>query len=191
MDTFMTFADLSTNMQEGRDFTITTQKKNSPILIMAIHGGAIEPFTTDIATAIAGDEYGLYLFEGIREQANEQLHIGSMYFDEPRAQDMTLGVETIISIHGYHDAEHEFVMIGGLNEVLVERIARNVGDIDIEVRPFEGMFHPNDARNICNRGSSGGGVEIEISKKLRDALREDAGLCRLFTKAIRNAIAQQ
>ncbi|AKM78462.1 MAG: hypothetical protein UX49_C0009G0031 [Candidatus Wolfebacteria bacterium GW2011_GWC2_46_275] len=186
----MTFANLAAHMQEGVDFRITAQKKNESILIMAIHGGNIEPFTTEIATAIAGNEYGLYLFEGVRAHNNKELHIGSMYFDEPRAQDMALGAETIVSVHGHRNTEHEFVMIGGLNRGLAERIARNIGDIDIEVRPFEEIFHPGDARNICNRGLLGGGVEIEISRKLRDALREDAGLYRLFTNAIRRAIAR-
>lgn len=188
IDTFATFEDLAAQMVEGRDYRVVTRDSGSPFLIAAIHGGNIEPFTSDIAIAIAGEEYNLYLFEGAMEQGDLQLHIGSRYFDEPRLKDMIRNAEVVVSIHGQRDHGEEFVMVGGLCDGLVDKIIDHVRAVDIDVRPFETTFDPRDAQNICNKGTSGGGVEIEISRKLRDALKEDEGMCRLFTNAIRHAI---
>lgn len=188
IDTFATFEDLEKQMVEDKDYRIMTRSSESPYMIVAIHGGNIEPFTSNVASLIAGTEYNLYLFEGIREQGNLQLHIGSRYFDEPRLKDMVRSTEVVISIHGQRDQEEEFIMVSGLHDELVGKVIDHVREVGIDVRPFEEKFSPRDIQNICNTGTSGGGVEIEISRKLRDALREDEGMCRLFTNAIRHAI---
>lgn len=182
----MTFRDLAKHTQEGVDFRIRTKKVGSPILIMAIHGGSIEPLTSEIATAIAGDEFDLYLFEGLRSKGNDLLHIDGNYFDEPQAQDMLTRAEVAISVHGHANTEQEFVMIGGLFGELIAAMEKYLMDIGIEVYPQD---HPNDVRNICNRGLLGKGVELMISEKLRIALKDDEGLYRLFIHAIRRAIA--
>lgn len=189
IDTYSKFDDLAAHAVEGKDYRITTKKKGDPYVIMAIHGGLIEPFTSDMAIAIAGEEYGLYLFEGIREQRNAELHIASGYFDEPQAKDMVRTADVVISIHGYRDKENEWVMVGGLHEGLVEMIRTHLSEIDLPPQPFDGRSAPESPQNICNQGMSGGGVEIAISKKLRDSLRDDPGLYRLFINAIRHAIA--
>ncbi len=188
IDTYATFEDLAMHTVEGQDYRIVTKKTNSPFLSIAIHGGSIEPLTSEIASSIAGDEHNLYLFEGLRTQRNEELHIGSEYFDEPRMKDMERDAEVIISIHGYHSVGGEFVMVGGLCTELVEKIITHLQEVDIEIRQMDALLHTESSQNICNKGMSGGGVDIEISEKLRVALQEDAGLYRLFTNAIRHAI---
>lgn len=188
IDTFATYENLSAHMEEGRDYRIVTKKTNSPYLIIAIHGGSIEPYTSSIASSIAGGDHNLYLFEGVKEKGNAQLHIGSRYFDEPQAKDMVRNADVIISIHGQKNEEEEFVMVGGLDEQLANKISDHLRAINVDVRPFESSRHPESPENICNKGMSGGGIEMEISKKLRNALREDEGLHRLFVNAIRHAI---
>jgi phage replication-related protein YjqB (UPF0714/DUF867 family) len=190
IDTFRTFEELRAQMSEGSDYQVTTKNTGSPYLIMAIHGGEIEPFTSDIAKAIAGEEYSLYAFEGVDKEKSPSLHIGSRYFDEPQAMDMVRSAEIVISIHGQRDKESEFVMVGGLCEELVKKITEHLQAIDIPIQPFERDFYPRNADNICNKGMSGRGVELEISRKLRDALREDGGMYRLFINAIRHAIEE-
>lgn len=189
IDRFAKFEDLTGYMQEGKDFRIVMKKRSSPYLIAAIHGGGIEPFTSNIAEAIAGEEYSLYLFEGIGEKGGSQLHITSSYFDEPQALEMVHSADIVITIHGQQDTEHEFVMVGGLCAGLVSKILEHLREVDIATRLFEQRMHPDDPDNICNRGLSGEGVEIEISRKLREALQDDEGLYRLFIQAIRKAIA--
>ena len=190
IDIYLKFDDLAVRMVEGKDYRITIKKKSGPYVIMAIHGGLIEPFTSDIAAAIAGEEYGLYLFEGIRERKNLELHIASEYFDEPQAKDMIRVADTVISIHGYRDKATEGVMVGGLHEHLAEKIRTHLSEVDMPLRPFGIRSVAESPQNICNQGMSGGGVEIAVSRKLRDSLRDDAGLYRLFINAIRHAIAE-
>jgi phage replication-related protein YjqB (UPF0714/DUF867 family) len=38
--------------------------------VIAPHGGGIDQYTSDIARAIAGAEFNLYLFEGISRSGN-------------------------------------------------------------------------------------------------------------------------
>lgn len=188
IDTFATYEDLAKHMVEGTDYRIVTKDASSPFLIIAIHGGYIEPFTSNIASSIAGEDHGLYLFEGIRENGNDQLHIGSRYFDEPRSKNMLHNADVVISIHGQRNEDKEFVSIGGLSGELIKKIADHLQAVDIPVREFEACMKPESPENICNKGISGGGVELEISRKLRNTLQEDAGMYRLFIDAIRHAI---
>jgi phage replication-related protein YjqB (UPF0714/DUF867 family) len=53
------------------------------VAVIAPHGGGIEPGTSELATAIAGDDFSLYLFEGLKSAGNGELHITSTNFDEP------------------------------------------------------------------------------------------------------------
>lgn len=186
IDAFMTFRDLAEHMQEGVDFRIRTQRVDSPILIMAIHGGNIEPMASELATSIAGSEFDLYLFEGLRDAENELLHIDENYFDEPQAQEMVSRTGIVVSVRGHQDAEHEFVMIGGMHKEMISEMAKRLTNIGIEVYAYD---RPDDTRNVCNRGLLGKGIELIVSKKLRDALQDDAGLHRLLIQTIRRAIA--
>jgi GNAT superfamily N-acetyltransferase len=47
-----------------------------------------------------------------------------------------------------------------------------------------------DPMNICNRGKSRQGVQLEVSRKVRDLLRSDQGQLRVFSDAVRRAIQQ-
>ena len=83
MDTYNSFANLAKHAEEGRDFKVRTQERLGTTVIIAPHGGGIEPGTSEIAEAIAGNDLSLYLFEGIRDENNRELHITSTRFDEP------------------------------------------------------------------------------------------------------------
>jgi phage replication-related protein YjqB (UPF0714/DUF867 family) len=45
-----------------------------------------------------------------------------------------------------------------------------------------------DPMNICNRGKLKQGVQLEISRKVRDLLRTDGNELQKFASAVRNAI---
>ncbi len=64
---------------------------SSGILVMAPHGGGIEPGTGDIADGVAGQHHSFYCFKGIKKQGNRALHITSNRFDEPLAMAMVRG----------------------------------------------------------------------------------------------------
>ena len=55
---------------EPGSFEIELDERTSPYTVMAIHGGEIEPGTTDIARAIAGGTHSFYTFRGVKAHGN-------------------------------------------------------------------------------------------------------------------------
>jgi len=168
---FRCYEDLARRYTEGVDYSVHVMaRERSGVAVVAPHGGHIEGRTSDIARLIAGDEHRLYLFEGLRTTGDnfDCLHLASHRFDEPRALDLISGCDTVISVHGYA-APGPDVLLGGLNEGLKRELAHALAQLGFscltEGHPFPGR-HP---RNICNRGRSGEGVQLELSRGLRKA----------------------
>lgn len=133
----------------------------------APHGGGIEPGTSEIARAIAEEDFDLYLFEGILPDHNyTRLHVTSHNFDEPRCLEIISICDIVLAIHGCDDSYSQ-VLLGGRDANLKAAIARalELASIDclLEGHPFQGR----GLQNICNRGRSGRGVQIELPRKLR------------------------
>ena len=171
LNDFRCYDELARCYTEGVDYAVHVMpRERSRVAVLAPHGGRIEGRTSEIARLIAGDEHGLYLFEGLRKTGDnfERLHLASQWFDEPRALDLVSVCDTVIAVHGYA-APGPDVLLGGLNERLKVEIAQALTEIGfsclIEGHRFPGR-HP---RNICNRGRSGEGVQLELSEGLRKA----------------------
>ncbi len=171
LNDFRCYDELAQRYVEGVDYAVHVMpRERSQVAVLAPHGGRIEGRTSEIARLIAGDEHGLYLFEGLRTTGDnfERLHLASQWFDEPRALDLISGCDTVVAVHGYA-APGPDVLLGGLNEPLKAEIAQALTEIGfsclIEGHRFPGR-HP---RNICNRGRSGEGVQLELSEGLRKA----------------------
>ena len=83
-DRYADFTELKRN-DKNKDWRIKTKhRKNKDILVTAIHGGGIEPGTTEIARRISNvGKYNFYTFEGLRKSNNDQLHVTSTHFNEP------------------------------------------------------------------------------------------------------------
>jgi phage replication-related protein YjqB (UPF0714/DUF867 family) len=79
-------------------------------------------------------------------------------------------------------------MVGGLNDSLRSKIATQLEAASFETRPPTEGLMGNDPMNICNRGKSKQGVQLEISRKIRDLLRHDRNQLKLFSQAIRKGI---
>ena len=165
------YGHLEQHYEEGVDFAVhVTIRERSRVAVIAPHGGRIEGRTSEIARLIAGEEHRLYLFEGLRTTGDnfDCLHLASHRFDEPRALDLIAHCDTVVAVHGYA-APGPDVLLGGLNERLKVEIAQALTEIGfsclIEGHRFPGR-HP---RNICNRGRSGEGVQLELSEGLRKA----------------------
>lgn len=92
---YLNFSDLLSNERPGRDYEIRHRDGLSRVLILAPHGGAIEPGTTEIAAALAGSEHHYYSFLGLRQSGNQGLRIPSTVFDEPLALPMAAISERI------------------------------------------------------------------------------------------------
>jgi len=74
-DTYSNFRELKLHEQEDRDYRIKISANWHQVLVIAPHGGNIEPYTSEIAQWIAKDDFAWYLFEGIRDKEVRKLHI--------------------------------------------------------------------------------------------------------------------
>ena len=187
MASYTSFKELANHEVEGQDYRIRIELRDPLVLIMAPHGGKIEPTTVEIAEAIAGTDYSFYCLEGLKT-GSRVLHIESHLFDEPRALQTAQKAEVVVTVHGQLNQKEEFVMVGGLNESLRSKIATQLEAASFQTRPPAEGLMGNDPMNICNRGKSKQGVQLEVSRKVRDVLRRDRNHLKLFSEAVRNAI---
>jgi hypothetical protein len=98
-DRYRSYGELAAAHREGIDFRVQVVQRGSGVAIIAPHGGRIERGTSEIARAIAGEDFDLYLFEGCLPSRNfETLHLTSHHFDEPRCLSMISGCHTVVAI---------------------------------------------------------------------------------------------
>ena len=183
----MSFKELVHREVEDQDYRIRIELRDPRVLIMAPHGGKIEPTTGEIAAAIAEDDYSFYCFEGLKTDSRP-LHIESHLFDEPRALQVVQKADVVITIHGQIDQKEEFVMVGGLNDSLRSEITRELEGAGFQTRVPTERLMGTDSQNICNRGKLRRGVQLEVSRKVRDLLKTNLELLQVFAEAVRKAI---
>ena len=199
MDKYSCFEELSAHEARGSDYEVLRRHGTSGIAVLSIHGGGIEPGTSEIADAIAGADHSFYTFRGIKQSGNRDLHITSTTFDEPSALEIVCRSDTIISIHG-SSGQEEFVHAGGLDSELRRCIEAKLRLAGFKTPPGPWSLYPEsedrhpasctaataeelrkpfrmemrlrglDKRNICNRSRRARGVQLEISKGLRTTL---------------------
>ena len=167
MDTYANFEQLSRHEREGHDFVILVKTAPSRVAVMAPHGGGIEPGTVDVAHATAGDDHPFYAFQGIKPSGNGVLHITSNRFDEPRALRMARNADWVLTIHGCRDRV-PCVYVGGRDArrraAFLDALQAAGFRAEESLRPGLRGINPN---NICNRGQTGRGVQLELSEPLR------------------------
>ena len=182
------YADLARSQLEGADFKVCVQRRpESAVAILAPHGGAIEAGTSEIARAVAGAEFNLYLFEGIRPSGNyAALHLTSHCFDEPRCLSLLSACDHVVTIHGCRGKEPR-ALLGGLDLGLKKLISDALAAVGIESHLAGHPYHAIHPRNICNRGRRGAGVQIELTSalRLRKSNRSIVGAIRAVLQSLR------
>ena len=192
------FAELAESLQENTDYRIIARSIKTQFAIVAPHGGRIEHGTSQIADAIAADTHACYLFEGLQPLSHD-LHLSSNAFDEPKSVSLINDVNTVITIHGAY-GKTPYVYFGGLHEqlkqVLIERLIEAGFPAEPDPSPTRQGKKPT---NICNRGKSGKGVQIEMTQGFRKSLfkKPDYNKTRwlpneqfhLFVKTIREGLS--
>lgn len=191
-DQYDSFAALAAREIEDVHYRIHVAVRSSPVVIMAPHGGWIEPGTSEAATAIARETHSLYCFESLTMRAKgDGLHITSTRFDEPCALRLVAGSEVAIGVHGRKDgADDASIWVGGLHEPLRDAISLALLDAGFRAKAV-GEGHPlagRDPRNICNKGRRGAGAQIEIPRALRIKFARDAPHLDVFAEAVRAAL---
>lgn len=183
-DRYMGFSDLAKVQAEGSDFRVHIRSNaKSSIAVIAPHGGSIEQGTSEVAREIAGADFNLYLFEGIRPAGNyAALHLTSHKFDEPRCLELLSNCDHVIAIHGCR-GEKQQALVGGLDEPLKSSLAQAIAGLGIDTRLQGHQFPAVEPKNICNRGRRGVGVQIEMTMALRSQ-----GPCDAISAAIRSVL---
>jgi phage replication-related protein YjqB (UPF0714/DUF867 family) len=173
-DTYPNFATLERHERSGIDYCVLVRREEPAFAIVAPHGGGIEPGSSEIADAIARQRWSFYAFEGLKRSGNSSLHITSTAFDEPMCLVLLSDTTRVVTIHGEEsDDDGEGVFVGGLDIEL----GTHVGAL-LKKQGFDVRKHPSpdlqglDPQNICNRGTAGAGIQLELSRAVRETLFE-------------------
>ncbi len=196
MDKYPNFAALAAAESED-SFLISVRPKGSTVVIVAPHGGGIEPGTSEIACAIAGEDFSYYLFEGTKTNGNSVLHLTSSNFDEPRCLCLLRTAQTVVTIHG-EESKRKVVYLGGRDSALIAalRCALKSHDFAAETHSDPNLQGKLPS-NICNIGRSRKGVQLELSKGLRRSFfasldhagrRQATGQLGKFSEAVRQVL---
>lgn len=187
-DTYRCFRELEESEREGEDWALEHVDRGSRILLLAPHGGWIEPLTTELAKAIAGAEFSFYSFVGLKSGGNERLHLTSHRFDEPVALEAVARADRVLAIHGERSRHGAFVMVGGRWDEMRTSLSDALRGVGFQVlEPREGL-RGRHRRNICNRGRLGAGGQLELSEGLRRQFREEATSREAFVSAVRGVL---
>ncbi|WP_203931692.1 poly-gamma-glutamate hydrolase family protein [Virgisporangium ochraceum] len=160
-------------------------------VILALHGGGIEPGTSELCLAIAGyhpaDQspvpaggpvYDYWMFEGIRSTNNSELHVTSTHCDDPVGWSLARGARRAVSLHGCSPAQAgvpagtSAVLVGGLDTDL--RTALLAAYAGVGIVAIDAVGNPDlggtDPQNIVNRTMTGAGAQLELTTPMRTAM---------------------
>ena len=173
--------------------------QRSDIAVIAPHAGLIEPFTGELAEAIAGREHRFYCFSGSGGQNNRRLHVTSTHFSEPLLTRVLLGASVALTVHGCRQPLAPVTHLGGNNVRLRNRLERSLLRAGFQVDRAQPPLAGRHPHNLVNRTLQGG-VQLEISRvqrrELGDAYRRECNhetscscrFCR-YVAAVRSALA--
>ncbi|MBN6033808.1 poly-gamma-glutamate hydrolase family protein [Amycolatopsis sp. 195334CR] len=172
-------------LTENLDYARWFRHAGGTPVVLAPHGGQIEPGTSQLCRAIArASTCDYWLFEGLRGE--RRLHVTSSRCDDPVALALCAGTDRALSLHGCITLPREGVLIGGLDAefggiVHEELTARGIETLDAAEYPTLAGRSP---RNIVNRTRTGMGVQLELPLALRDAMRGDSPLAQSFVDGV-------
>jgi phage replication-related protein YjqB (UPF0714/DUF867 family) len=154
-------------------------------IVMAIHGGGIEPGTSEIALAVAGyhpdtlvasvDDPGLHdfwLFEGLLPSGNGKLHVTASHYNEPIATELVQNARRCISLHDCSDTQaNGKIQMGGLDfelrDIVLEELT--IAGIPAEITTNK-MLRGESPDNIANKTKILGCAQLEMGTSYRSSL---------------------
>jgi len=147
---------------------IITRSTTSEVAVIAIHGGEMEPGTSELADEIAGSNYNFYTYYG----NSVAKHITATLYNEPIGRNLVESSMRTLSIHGC-DGVDKFTYVGGLDKGLAEKVKKNLVAAGFTIKTAPKNLDASDPINIVNSNGSGQGVQIELSRGLRESFYED------------------
>ena len=167
-DRYSDFNELKKHTTKNKDWKVVTKhRKDKRILVSAIHGGEIEPGTTELARRISNvGKYNFYSFEGLRTNNNDQLHITSTNYDEPKLIKMLDKTKETISIHGF-SGDDPIVYIGGKDRDMSKSIAKELRKKGFTAKESPKEIDAQSSDNFVNMNDTDSGVQLELTTALR------------------------
>ena len=161
----------------GRDFRIAFGDGDiARCLLVAPHGGGIEPGTSEILRAVrdAGG-WAWYEFAGFLRKSNkEALHITSTLFDEPTLLGLLPRTNFVLALHGAAETDEQVVYVGGNwdagGATITDMINAATAAHGIHASEAPAHLRGGEPRNLTNRGKFGRGIQLEFSRGARNLL---------------------
>ena len=168
MDHYANFAELSASERADVDYAVRLWcREAARTVVLAPHGGGIEPGSSEVARKIAGGELSLAVFEGIKSRGNSRLHVTSTNFDEPGCLELVRAAEYVVAIHG-EQGGRAVTFLGGRDAPLGECVRAALESCGFAVEVHEkAELRGVATANICNRGRRGQGIQLELASGLR------------------------
>lgn len=194
--------------------------------VLAVHGGGIEPGTSELCLAAAGyhpaslavtpaggPTFDYWMFEGLRSNNNDDLHVTATHCDDWIAASLCAGARNVVSLHGTSTQaaglpnNTELVLVGGRNAALRSALVTAFQNPDpgmVAIPATDAANHPTlsgtDPTNIANRTLTGTGAQLEITTPVRNQMFTENTRARRkhttttvfwsFVAAVRKAVAQ-
>lgn len=167
------------------DWTVTA----SPLIVVAPHGGGIEPGTSELAAEIAERQHTLCQFEGKLSSGNRRLHVTSERWDVEECLILIRQRTHALSIHGAQ-GDAPVVYIGGLDTDRIVLVTAALRAASFVVEPAPAGMSGKSPDNFVNTDADSMGVQLELTSALRETLVVDKVVTqrgREFGEAVRNA----
>lgn len=141
---------------------------SSPLVVVAPHGGGIEPRTSELADAIAGTDHTKCLFEGLLPAGNSRLHVTSVNWDYEPCRILIKMRTHALAIHGTGQYPGKVVYIGGRDTATGAELATALRSAGFTVvQPAPSGIDGTDPRNFVNDDADLAGVQFELTYDLR------------------------
>jgi phage replication-related protein YjqB (UPF0714/DUF867 family) len=167
-DRYSCFDELRQHEEQGRDFAITTGTPSGinmfdPRSHMAAASNttrqtSLWPLPARTSTCTCS--------KGIKAKGNADLHVTSTRFDEPSCLDILSVCDLVVAIHGCR-GEDERVLLGGLHRTMKREISDSLYRHGVHIESAGHAYPATAQMNICNRGRTRQGVQLELSAPLR------------------------
>ncbi len=168
-DKYDSFAALEAGGEiADQDYNTTVHERpQSGVLIIAPHGGSIEIGTTELAQLIAGSDYSLFAFNGLKLRGrNRDLHITSHHFDHPECVALAARHAIVLGVHGCKGDSSQ-IYVGGLDDALAALLTARLEAAGLPVAAAGHKYPGRNPLNICNRGARARGAQLEFTADLR------------------------
>ncbi|HWW80401.1 MAG TPA: poly-gamma-glutamate hydrolase family protein [Steroidobacteraceae bacterium] len=185
-DKYTSFAALEAGGEiAGRDYnTMVRKRPQSGVLIVAPHGGNIEIGTTELADLIAGTEYSLFAFNGLKIRGrNRDLHITSHNFDHPECVALAAHHPIVLAVHGCKGDSSQ-IYVGGLDDELATLLTERLIAAGLPATATGHKYPGRNPLNICNRGARARGAQLEFTLDLREEPSSRANIAPIVRGAV-------